>query len=64
MLKNRPTDRRRVILQIAENRDKGSSSRPREVLTEAEVNNVVIYSMNVSQLLAALTSKATTESPG
>ncbi len=63
LLKNRPTDRRRVILQIAENRDKGSSSRPREVLTEAEVNNIVIYSMNVSQLLAALTSKAQPNRP-
>jgi VWFA-related protein len=63
MLKNRPTDRRRVILQIAENRDKGSSSHPREVLTEAEMNNVVIYSMNVSQLLAALTSTAQPNRP-
>ena len=63
MLGTRPNDRRRVVLQIAENRDKGSSSSPREVLTEAEIKNVVIYSMNISQLLAALTSKALPNRP-
>jgi VWFA-related protein len=56
LLKSRPTSRRRVLLQIAANRDKGSGSKPREVLTEAELNNVVMYSMDVSQLVAALTS--------
>jgi VWFA-related protein len=56
LLKSRPRGRRLVVLQIAENRDKGSSTSVREVLTEAEIHNVVLYSMNVSQLLAALTS--------
>jgi VWFA-related protein len=63
MLGSRPKDRRRIVLQIAENRDKGSSSKPREVLTEAEVKNVVIYSMDISQLLSALTSKAQPNRP-
>src|ERR1035441_8748352 len=35
MLKNRPKDRRRILLLIAERRDKGSGSRVREVLEEA-----------------------------
>jgi VWFA-related protein len=56
MLRSRDSSRRRVLLQIAENRDKGSGSKPREVLTEAEFNNVVMYSMDVSQLVSALTS--------
>jgi VWFA-related protein len=56
LLRSRPANRRRVLLQIAENRDKGSGSKPREVLTEAEINNVVMYSMDVSQLVSALTS--------
>jgi VWFA-related protein len=56
LLKTRPAVRRRVVLQISENRDKGSSTKPREVLTEAEFSNVVMYSMDVSQLVAALTS--------
>jgi len=63
MLKSRPTNRRRVLLQISENRDKGSSIHPREVLTEAEFANVVIYSMNISQFLDALTSHALPNRP-
>ena len=55
MLKNRPIDRRRVILQISENRDKGSGVSVREVLTEAEMHQVVIYSMDISEMLSELT---------
>jgi VWFA-related protein len=63
MLKTRPFERRRVLLLISENRDKGSDIGAREVLTEAELNNVIIYSMNVSQLLAALTGSALPNRP-
>jgi VWFA-related protein len=63
MLKTRPFDRRRVLLLISENRDKGSDIGAREVLTEAELNNVIVYSMNVSQLLAALTGSALPNRP-
>jgi len=63
LLKTRPPGRRRVLLLIAENRDKGSSTKPREVLTEAEFANVVMYSMDISQLLDALTSKAQANRP-
>jgi VWFA-related protein len=55
LLRTRPPERRRVMLLISENRDKGSDIGAREVLTEAEFRNVIIYSLNVSQLLAALT---------
>jgi VWFA-related protein len=63
MLKSRPTNRRRVLVQIAENRDKGSSIKTREVLTEADFANVYIYSINISQLLSALTGKAQPNRP-
>lgn len=63
MLGSRPKERRRVVLIISENRDKGSSVHPREVLTEAEVKNVILFSMDVSQLLGALTSKALPNRP-
>jgi VWFA-related protein len=63
MLKTRPPTRRRVLVQIAENRDKGSTIKPREVLTEADFQNVYIYSVNISQLLTALTSKAQPNRP-
>lgn len=58
MLRTRPPSRRRVLMLIAENRDKGSEIKEREVLSAAEFANVVVYSINVSELLAALTSKA------
>src|SRR6266404_992764 len=58
MLKRRPETRRRVLLVISENRDKGSTIKAREVLMAAEFANVPIYSVDISKLLAALTSKA------
>jgi len=57
MLKNRPNSRRKVLLLISEARDIASEVKPREVLTEAEFANVVIYSVNMSQLYASLTAK-------
>ena len=57
MLKNRPPERRRVLLLIAEKRDKGSELRMRECLTEAQFANVSIYSLDISTVVAALTDK-------
>ncbi|HEX5229405.1 MAG TPA: VWA domain-containing protein [Bryobacteraceae bacterium] len=57
LLKNRPPDRRRVLLLIAEKRDKGSELRMRECLTEAQFANVSIYSLDISTVVAALTDK-------
>jgi VWFA-related protein len=57
MLKNRPPDRRRVLLLIAEKRDRGSELRLREGLTEAQFANVAIYSLDISTVVAALTDK-------
>jgi VWFA-related protein len=63
MLRDRPPSRRRVLVMIAENRDKGSGVKVREVLSSAEFANVIIYTVNVSQLEAALTSKAQPNRP-
>jgi len=57
MLRKRPTDRRRVLLLIAEKRDKASELRLRDALTAAELANVTIYSIDISTVVAALTSK-------
>jgi VWFA-related protein len=57
MLKKRPPDRRRVLLLIAEKRDKGSELRLREALTQAQFANVAIYSLDISTIVAALTDK-------
>lgn len=56
MLRRRPASRRRAILLISESRDGGSELRAREVLTEAEFAGVVMYSVNISHLLASLTA--------
>jgi VWFA-related protein len=58
MLKNRPSTRKRILLLISESRDYGSELHVRDVLTEAEFANVVVYSVNMSHLLASLTSTA------
>lgn len=64
MLKTRPASRRRIIIQIAENRDKGSEMHNvREILTEIEFANITCYSVNVSQLTSALTSTAQPNRP-
>jgi VWFA-related protein len=57
MLRNRPKDRRKILLLIAEKRDKGSELRPREALTNLEIANVMVYSVNMSRLVNELTSK-------
>lgn len=64
MLKTRPTNRRRIVIQISENRDKGSEIKKiREVLTEAEFANVTFYSVDISQLISKLTSRAQPNRP-
>ena len=57
MLQKQPPDRRRVLLLIAEKRDKGSEGHVREALTQAQFANVAIYSLDISTVLAALTTK-------
>ncbi len=56
-LRTRPDDRRRVILLISETHDNASENHVREVLTEAQFANVVIYSINISHLVSEFTKK-------
>lgn len=63
MLQNRGRERKKVVLIIAESRDQGSAVTPRDVLTQAEFADVVIYSVNMSHLLNQLTSKAEPNRP-
>jgi VWFA-related protein len=58
MLVHRPPDRRKVLLLIAEKRDRGSEARVREALEEAEFANVAIFSIDVSSVVATLTGEA------
>jgi len=56
LLKNRPVGRRRILLLIAESRDNGSELKAREVLSEAEFADVVIYAIDISKFVASVTA--------
>jgi VWFA-related protein len=56
LLKRRPVGRRRILLLIAESRDNGSELKAREVLTEAEFADVVIYAIDISKFVASITA--------
>ena len=53
LLESRPPERRRILLLISETRDQGSESKLRDAVAEAEVNNILIYSLNISRVHAA-----------
>lgn len=57
LLRNRPADRRRILVLISESRDAGSHYHVRDVLTEAEFADIVIYPIDISHLLSSLTAK-------
>jgi len=57
MLSRRPPNRRRVLMVISETRDNGSESRAREVLVDAQLQNVMIQTVNISRLMTTLTKK-------
>jgi len=63
MLRSRPDNRRRILLLIAETRDKGSEGRVRDALTDIQMNNVSVYSVDVSRMLAGLTAKPSAPRP-
>jgi len=58
LLRNRPPTRKRILLLITESRDNGSELHVRDVLIAAEFANVVVYSVDMSHLVASLTSTA------
>jgi VWFA-related protein len=49
MLKSRSKDRRRIVLLICESRDKGSEGKLREALTTTQVDDVMVYALNMSR---------------
>jgi VWFA-related protein len=57
MLGSRPKDRRRIILLITETRDMGSEGRKRETIIALQMANVELYSVDISRLIATLTTK-------
>jgi VWFA-related protein len=58
MLGTRPKDNRKIILLVSETRDVASEGRVRESLIAAQLANVVIYDVDITQLAVRLTEKA------
>src|SRR5580700_6401133 len=57
MLDERPAVRRRIMLVVGESQDTGSESRLGEVLRQAQLANVTIYSIGLSTAMADLRKK-------
>jgi VWFA-related protein len=57
MLRNKPTGRRRVILLISQTRDVSSEMSAKQVLTEAQFKDVIIYSVNINRFMSAWTNR-------
>ncbi|HEY0703548.1 MAG TPA: VWA domain-containing protein [Candidatus Acidoferrales bacterium] len=57
MLNERPAVRRRVMLVVGEAQDSGSEARLGEVLRQAQLSNVTIYSIGLSTAMADLRAK-------
>lgn len=57
MLKSRSGDRRRVIVLISEEKDKGSEIGRRDVLHDLEFNNIMVYALNISQVVRTWDAK-------
>jgi VWFA-related protein len=63
LLRDRPPSRRRVIIVVAEARDSGSEEKLGAVLREAQLSNIVIYSVGLSTTAAALRSPPAQSGP-
>ena len=63
LLEHRPPTNRRIVLVFSENVDRGSHARPIDVLTFAEKENVIIYTVNYSAFLTPFTVKGQTSPP-
>jgi len=63
LLRNRPKERKRVMIIISEDRDNGSGMHVRDVMTATEFANVVIYPVDMSHLVTSLTAPAQANRP-
>lgn len=57
MLKKRPPSRRRIILLISEKRDGSSQANLREALTDSELWDIAIYSIDISHIESLFTGE-------
>ena len=63
-LRDRPTERRRAIIVVGEASDTGSEEKLGRVLRDAQLFNIVIYSVGLSTTAAGLRSQPSQTGPG
>ena len=64
MLRGRPNkNSRKIILLVSETRDQASEGRLRETLIDAQLSNVIIYSVDITQFAVRLTEQPTPPRP-
>jgi VWFA-related protein len=63
MLRERPSEKRRAIVVVSEAADSGSGEKLGRVLREAQLSNVVIYSVGLSTMSAGVRSPETKSGP-
>jgi VWFA-related protein len=63
LLRDRPVDRRRAIIVVGEASDSGSEEKLGRVLREAQLSNIVIYSVGLSTTAAGLRSPPSQAGP-
>ena len=57
MLRKRPQNNRKIIMLVSETRDMGSEGHVRETLIDANLSNIQIYTVDMTQLAVRLTEK-------
>ena len=57
LLNKRPKHNRKIVLLISETRDEGSVTRLREALIKANLSNVQVYCVDITQLAVRLTQR-------
>ena len=63
MLRKRPANNRKIILLVSETRDLASEGRVRETLIDAQLSNILVYTVDITQLAVRLTEKPPTPRP-
>lgn len=63
MLRERPAEKRRAIVVVGEASDSGSEAKLGQVLRDAQLSNVVIYSVGLSTISASARSQPTQSGP-
>ncbi len=57
MLRKRPANNRKIVLLVSETRDRASEGTVKESLIDAQLSNVLVYTIDITQLATRLTEK-------